>query len=106
MQSTTDRLALQIPRTSRALMLRSPRRPAEAGLISVSALREGADVFVVSTRIKWFAKLSMPWVQIVDPFAGEKVGMLVEVDLADNTTAAGLYTHKYLNESVGWVSTF
>lgn len=43
----------------------------------------------------------MPWVKIVDPFAGEKVGMLVEVDLADGTTAAGLYTHKYLNESVG-----
>lgn len=43
----------------------------------------------------------MPWVKIVDPFAGEKVGMLVEVDLADGTTAAGLYTHKYLNECVG-----
>lgn len=52
-------------------------------------------------RIKWLAKLSMPWVKLVDPFAGEKVGMLVEVDLEDGTTAAGLYTHKYLNESVG-----
>lgn len=44
----------------------------------------------------------MPWVKIVDPFAGEKVGMLVEVDLEDGTTAAGLYTHKYLNECVGY----
>ena len=87
-------------------MLRYLRRPAEVRLISVSALRDGADVLVVCNRIKWFARLSMPWVQVVDPFAGEKVGMLVEVDLADNTTAAGLYTHKYLNESVGWVSTF
>ena len=52
-------------------------------------------------RIKLLAQLSMPWVKIVDPFAGEKVGMLVEVDLADGTTAAGLYTHKYLNECVG-----
>ena len=43
----------------------------------------------------------MPAVQLVDPIAGEKVGMLVEVDLADGTTAAGLFTHKLLNVSVG-----
>jgi len=45
----------------------------------------------------------MPWVTLVDPLAGEKVGMLVEVDLEDGTTAGGLFTHKYLNQSVGWV---
>lgn len=56
---------------------------------------------MLSYRIKFLAKLSMPWVSLVDPISGEKVGMMVEVDLADGTTAAARFTHKYLNESVG-----
>lgn len=43
----------------------------------------------------------MPWVKAVDPFVGEKVGMLVEVDLEDGSTAAGIYIHKLLSQSVG-----
>ena len=50
---------------------------------------------------KWLARLSMPWVKAVDPFVGEKVGMLVEVDLADGSTAAGIYIHTLLSQSVG-----
>ena len=52
--------------------------------------------------IKWLAQLSMFWVKLVDPFVGEKVGMLVEVELADGSTAAGIFVHKLLSQSVGW----
>ena len=43
----------------------------------------------------------MPWVKLVDPIIGEKVGMLVEVELADGSTAAGIFVHKLLSQSVG-----
>ena len=52
-------------------------------------------------RSKWLAKLSDPWVRLVDPFIGEAVGMRVDVDLEDGTTAAGVYVHKKLSDSVG-----
>ena len=42
-----------------------------------------------------------PWVRLVDPFAGEAVGMRVDVDLEDGTTAAGIFIHKLLSDSVG-----
>lgn len=52
-------------------------------------------------RTKWLASISMPWVKLIDPIVGEKVGMLVEVELEDGSTAAGLFVHKLLSESVG-----
>ena len=58
----------------------------------------------VCHRTKWLARLSMPWVKLIDPIAGEKVGMLVEVELTDGSTAAGLFVHKYLSQSVGCVA--
>ena len=54
-------------------------------------------------RSKWLAKMADPWVRLVDPFIGEAVGMRVDVDLEDGTTAAGLFVHKLLSESVGCV---
>ncbi len=39
--------------------------------------------------------------RLVDPLIGEAVGMRVDVDLEDGTTAAGLFVHKLLSESVG-----
>ncbi len=39
--------------------------------------------------------------RLVDPFIGEAVGMRVDVDLEDGTTAAGVYVHKKLSDSVG-----
>ncbi|CAL8463528.1 g3062 [Coccomyxa elongata] len=52
-------------------------------------------------KSKWLAKMADPWVRLVDPFIGEAVGMRVDVDLEDGTTAAGLFVHKLLSESVG-----
>ena len=52
-------------------------------------------------RVAWLAKLSMPWVKLVDKVVGEKVGMLVEVELEDGSTASGLFVHKLLSQSVG-----
>ena len=52
-------------------------------------------------RIKAFSKLSDPWVRLVDPIVGEQVGMRVDVDLSDGTTACGLFVHKRLSDSVG-----
>ena len=53
-------------------------------------------------RSKWLAKLSDPWVRLVDPLIGEAVGMRVDVDLEDGTTAAGVFVHKKLSDSVGY----
>ena len=39
--------------------------------------------------------------RLVDPFAGEAVAMRVDVDLEDGTTAAGIFVHKLLSDSVG-----
>lgn len=55
----------------------------------------------VECRSKWLAKLSDPWVRLVDPLIGEAVGMRVDVDLEDGTTAAGVFVHKKLSDSVG-----
>ncbi|CAK0739628.1 hypothetical protein CVIRNUC_001182 [Coccomyxa viridis] len=52
-------------------------------------------------KSKWLAKLSDPWVRLVDPLVGEAVGMRVDVDLEDGTTAAGVYVHKKLSDCVG-----
>lgn len=52
-------------------------------------------------KSKWLAKLSMPAVKFIDPIVGEKVGMLVHVELEDNSTAAGIFVHKELSVSVG-----
>ena len=56
---------------------------------------------VLCCRSKWLAKLSDPWVRLVDPLIGEAVGMRVDVDLEDGTTAAGVYVHKKLSDCVG-----
>ena len=56
---------------------------------------------VFRCRSKWLAKLSDPWVRLVDPLVGEAVGMRVDVDLEDGTTAAGVYVHKKLSDCVG-----
>ena len=56
----------------------------------------------VVPRSKWLAKLSDPWVRLVDPLIGEAVGMRVDVDLEDGTTAAGVFVHKKLSDSVGY----
>ena len=56
---------------------------------------------VPDCRSKWLAKLSDPWVRLVDPLIGEAVGMRVDVDLEDGTTAAGVYVHKKLSDCVG-----
>ncbi|KAK9860398.1 hypothetical protein WJX84_011416 [Apatococcus fuscideae] len=53
------------------------------------------------SKIKAFSKLSDPWVRLVDPIVGEQVGMRVDVDLSDGTTACGLFVHKRLSDSVG-----
>lgn len=37
----------------------------------------------------------------VDPLVGEAVAMRVDVELADGTSAAGVYVHKLLSQSVG-----
>lgn len=47
------------------------------------------------------AKLADPLVRWVDGFVGEKVGMLVEVELSDGKVAAGLFVHNTLSQSVG-----
>ncbi|KAK9917892.1 hypothetical protein WJX75_009328 [Coccomyxa subellipsoidea] len=52
-------------------------------------------------KSKWLASLADPWVRLVDPFIGEAVGMRVDVDLEDGTTAAGIFVHKLLSDSVG-----
>jgi hypothetical protein len=52
-------------------------------------------------RSKWLARMADPWVRLVDPIAGEAVGMRVDVDLEDGTTAAGVFIHKRLSDSVG-----
>lgn len=59
-------------------------------------------VVCVVPRSKWLAKLSDPWVRLVDPLIGEAVGMRVDVDLEDGTTAAGVFVHKKLSDSVGY----
>ena len=43
--------------------------------------------------------------RLVDPIAGEAVGMRVDVDLEDGTTAAGIFIHKRLSDSVGCAPT-
>ena len=37
----------------------------------------------------------------VDKLVGEAVGMRVDVELADGTTAVGIYYHRLLSQSVG-----
>ena len=60
-------------------------------------------MWVLACRSKWLASLADPWVRLVDPFIGEAVGMRVDVDLEDGTTAAGIFVHKLLSDSVGYV---
>lgn len=52
-------------------------------------------------RSKWLAGLASIWVRAVDPLVGEAVAMRVDVELADGTSAAGVYVHKLLSQSVG-----
>jgi len=47
------------------------------------------------------AKLADPLVRAVDSIVGEKVSMKIEVDYSDGTSVCGLYSHKFLSESVG-----
>uniref|UniRef100_A0A7S1STK1 Saccharopine dehydrogenase NADP binding domain-containing protein n=1 Tax=Tetraselmis chuii TaxID=63592 RepID=A0A7S1STK1_9CHLO len=48
------------------------------------------------------AALSDPLVRAVDSIVGEKVSMKIEIDFTDGTNTCGLFTHKYLSESVGY----
>ena len=52
-------------------------------------------------RSKWLAGLAGVWVRPVDKLVGEAVGMRVDVELADGTTAVGIYYHRLLSQSVG-----
>lgn len=52
-------------------------------------------------KSKWLASLADPWVRLVDKFVGEKVAMLVEVELENGNVAAGLFMHKLLSNAVG-----
>ncbi|KAK9827368.1 hypothetical protein WJX81_002139 [Elliptochloris bilobata] len=52
-------------------------------------------------KSKWLAGLAGLWVRPVDKLVGEAVGMRVDVELADGTTAAGVYYHRLLSQSVG-----
>uniref|UniRef100_A0A061SB72 Saccharopine dehydrogenase-like protein n=1 Tax=Tetraselmis sp. GSL018 TaxID=582737 RepID=A0A061SB72_9CHLO len=47
------------------------------------------------------AKLADPLVRAVDKYVGEKVSMRVEVDFSNGKNVCGVFTHKYLSESVG-----
>ena len=47
------------------------------------------------------AKVIDPLVRAVDALVGEKVAMLVEVELSDGKVAAGLFVHEKLSDSVG-----
>lgn len=58
---------------------------------------------VLSSRqgAKALGALAGPLVKAVDGFVGEKVAMLVEVELENGKVAAGLYVHRRLSVSVG-----
>src|SRR6476659_282785 len=53
------------------------------------------------SAVSGLAKLTDPLVRAVDAVVGEKVAMLVEVELSDGKIAAGLFIHKKLSDSVG-----
>ena len=55
----------------------------------------------MACRSKWLAGLAGIWVRPVDKLVGEAVGMRVDVELADGTTAVGIYYHRLLSQSVG-----
>lgn len=55
----------------------------------------------MACRSKWLAGLAGLWVRPVDKLVGEAVGMRVDVELADGTTAVGIYYHRLLSQSVG-----
>ena len=55
----------------------------------------------LACRSKWLAGLAGIWVRPVDKLVGEAVGMRVDVELADGTTAVGIYYHRLLSQSVG-----
>ncbi|WIA20028.1 hypothetical protein OEZ86_013684 [Tetradesmus obliquus] len=53
------------------------------------------------SQVRWLARLSDPWVRIVDKIIGEAVGMRVEVDFEGGKNASGIYVHKKLPEAMG-----
>jgi hypothetical protein len=53
------------------------------------------------SQVRWLARLSDPWVRIVDKIIGEAVGMRIEIDFEGGKNAAGIYVHKKLPEAMG-----
>lgn len=51
--------------------------------------------------VQTLAKLTAPLVALVDRFAGDRVGMLIEVELEDGKVLASLYVHDHLAEGMG-----
>ena len=47
------------------------------------------------------ASLSLPIIRFVDQFSGESVGMRVDLEFDGDKTAAGIYVHSKLSESIG-----
>jgi hypothetical protein len=60
-----------------------------------------ADLLTSRDAVKAFANWVGPLVRATDSFAGEAVGMRVELQLSDGKEAVGLFVHKYLSEAVG-----
>ena len=52
-------------------------------------------------KVRKFVAWIDPLVRAVDRFAGEAVGMRVEVQLESGQEAVGLFVHKFLSETVG-----
>jgi hypothetical protein len=53
------------------------------------------------SQVRWLARLSDPWVRLVDKIIGEAVGMRIEIDFEGGKNAAGIYVHKKLPEAMG-----
>jgi hypothetical protein len=67
---------------------------ATARLLPKSMLQDRA-------KIRAFANWTGPFIRFVDPIIGEKVGMRIDVDYEDGTSAVGIFIHKRLSDSVG-----
>ncbi|KAL3138840.1 hypothetical protein ABBQ32_005673 [Trebouxia sp. C0010 RCD-2024] len=52
-------------------------------------------------KIRSFAKATSPVIKAIDPIIGEKVGMRVDLELADGSKACGVFIHKKLSDSAG-----
>lgn len=66
-------------------------------------LARAAPASLLTNReaVKAFVAVVDPIVRATDSFAGEAVGMRVELQLSNGKEAVGLFVHKYLSEVVG-----